>query len=159
MTAPDLQLVAPPWSDHDGHGPGRPGYLYLATSPAPSLASNRLDKALARAGVTVYRHLADLFVPALSGPKFFHEVDDTADLWHRHQSALVRADTVIVVDQGVDGWGHMELGYAAGAGKRTAVLLASRARPWPAWQMVDYLAPTVDDLIDWLGLDSDRTPA
>ncbi|MCV7255277.1 hypothetical protein H7J86_24240 [Mycobacterium hackensackense] len=48
---------------------------------------------------------------------------------------------------------HLELGWAVGAGRRTAVLLAGEdpVTPELMYKMVDYLAPTEDDLLAWLG--------
>lgn len=43
---------------------------------------------------------------------------------------------------------HLELGWAVGAGKRTAILLEDPAELM--YRMVDYLAPSFGDLLDWL---------
>lgn len=47
---------------------------------------------------------------------------------------------------------HLELGWAVGAGKRTAVLLDDPCTPELMYRMVDYLAPSVMDLLGWLGV-------
>ncbi len=45
---------------------------------------------------------------------------------------------------------HLELGWAVGAGKRTAVLLEDPVEPELMYRMVDHLAPTLVDLTRWL---------
>lgn len=47
---------------------------------------------------------------------------------------------------------HLELGYAIGMMKRTAILLEDPCEPELMYKMVDYLAPTQKDLMDWLGV-------
>lgn len=48
---------------------------------------------------------------------------------------------------------HLELGWAVGAGKRTAVLLDDPCTPELMYRMVDHLAPSVVDLLGWLGVE------
>jgi len=48
---------------------------------------------------------------------------------------------------------HLELGWAVGAGKRTAVLLDDPCTPELMYRMVDYLAPSTMDLLGWLGVE------
>ncbi|AXQ51494.1 hypothetical protein SEA_AMOCHICK_64 [Mycobacterium phage Amochick] len=45
---------------------------------------------------------------------------------------------------------HLELGWAVGAGKRTAVLLDDPCTPELMYRMVDHLAVSVTDLLGWL---------
>lgn len=45
---------------------------------------------------------------------------------------------------------HLELGWAVGAGKRTAILLDDPCTPDLMYRMVDYIAPNVMDLLGWL---------
>lgn len=47
---------------------------------------------------------------------------------------------------------HLELGWAVGAGKRTAILLEDPCTPELMYKMVDHLAPNVMDLLGWLGV-------
>lgn len=47
---------------------------------------------------------------------------------------------------------HLELGWAVGAGKRTAILLEDPCTPELMYKMVDYLAPSLFDLLGWLGV-------
>lgn len=68
--------------------------------------------------------------------------------------AMERADTfVLVLPCGRSA--HLELGWAVGAGKRTAILLENPAEPELMYKMVDYLAPTMHDLLAWLGADAE----
>jgi hypothetical protein len=48
---------------------------------------------------------------------------------------------------------HLELGWAVGAGKRTAILLDDPCTPDLMYRMVDFVAPNVMDLLDWLGVE------
>lgn len=66
--------------------------------------------------------------------------------------AMQRADTfVLVLPCGRSA--HLELGWAVGAGKRTAILLEEEVRPPELmYKLVDYLAPTLHDLLGWLGV-------
>jgi hypothetical protein len=63
--------------------------------------------------------------------------------------AMQRADAfVLVLPCGKSA--HLELGWAVGVGKRTAVLLGDEVEPELMYRMVDYLAPTLFDLLAWL---------
>lgn len=63
--------------------------------------------------------------------------------------AMHRADTfVLLLPCGKSA--HLELGWAVGAGKRTAILLEEPVEPELMYRMVDYLAPSLLDLMDWL---------
>ena len=46
---------------------------------------------------------------------------------------------------------HLELGWAVGAGKRTAILLEDPVEPELMYRMVDHLSTDVEDLLSWLG--------
>lgn len=48
---------------------------------------------------------------------------------------------------------HLKLGWAVGAGKRTAVLLDDPVGPELMYKMVDYLATDLMDLLGWLGVE------
>lgn len=66
--------------------------------------------------------------------------------------AMKRADTfVLVLPCGKSA--HLELGWAVGAGKRTAILLEDPVEPELMYRMVDYLAPSLSDLLGWLGVE------
>lgn len=68
-------------------------------------------------------------------------------------AAMKRADTfVLVLPCGRSA--HLELGWAVGAGKRTAILLdGPEVVPELMYKMVDYLATSVHDLLGWLGVE------
>lgn len=71
--------------------------------------------------------------------------------------AMKRADTfVLVLPCGRSA--HLELGWAVGAGKRTAILLDPDLRtneitPELMYKMVDFLAADIFDLLGWLGVE------
>lgn len=48
---------------------------------------------------------------------------------------------------------HLELGWFAGQGRKTAVLLDDPVTPELMYKMVDYIAPSLFDLFGWLGID------
>lgn len=63
--------------------------------------------------------------------------------------AMQRADAfVLVLPCGRSA--HLELGWAVGAGKRTAILLEDPCTPELMYAMVDHLALSVDEVVDWL---------
>ena len=72
-------------------------------------------------------------------------------------AAMQRADTfVLVLPCGRSA--HLELGWAVGAGKRTAILLDASADamvPELMYKMVNHIATDVTDLLDWLQEDED----
>lgn len=64
-------------------------------------------------------------------------------------AAMQRADAfVLVLPCGRSA--HLKLGWAVGAGKRTAILLEAPCTPELMYSMVDYLAPSIDHVIGWL---------
>lgn len=66
--------------------------------------------------------------------------------------AMQRADTfVLVLPCGRSA--HLELGWAVGRGKQTAILLEDPLEPELMYRMVDYLAPSLFDLLGWLGVE------
>lgn len=67
-------------------------------------------------------------------------------------AAMEKADTfVLVLPCGRSA--HLELGWAVGQGKRTAILLDDPVTPELMYRMVDYLAPSLFDLLGWLGVE------
>jgi hypothetical protein len=49
---------------------------------------------------------------------------------------------------------HLELGWFVGQGRRTAILLdGPEVTPELMYRMVDFIAPTMFDLLGWLGVD------
>lgn len=72
--------------------------------------------------------------------------------FHSDFAAMNRADTfVLVLPCGKSA--HLELGWAVGAGKRTAILLEDPVEPELMYRMVDYMTPSLFDLLGWLGVD------
>lgn len=71
--------------------------------------------------------------------------------YERDFAAMERADTfVLVLPCGRSA--HLELGWAVGAGKRTAILLEDPAEPELMYRMVDHLSTDLDDLLAWMGV-------
>ena len=153
---PRLRLVATePPHDHDGHGPGRPSRLYVIIIEPARDREAPFDRAVLAAGVKLHRHVTSPWLGTTAPELLQERLSEDRWTWQLHEQALTAADTVVLLDSGIDGFGLLELGYAAGLGKRTIALLASPTRPWPAWLTVDYLAPSVQDLIDFLHLVED----
>lgn len=66
-------------------------------------------------------------------------------------AAMRRADTfVLVLPCGKSA--HLELGWAIGAGKRTAILLEDPIEPELMYWLADHLSPSLFDLLGWLGV-------
>lgn len=72
-------------------------------------------------------------------------------------AAMEKADTfVLVLPCGRSA--HLELGWAVGAGKRTAILLDKNlydqtVTPELMYKMVDFVTYSVMDLLEWLGVE------
>lgn len=65
--------------------------------------------------------------------------------------ALKTADiTMLVLPCGRSA--HLELGWAIGAGKKTAVLLDEPCTPELMYKAADHLAPSMIDMLGWLGV-------
>lgn len=47
---------------------------------------------------------------------------------------------------------HLELGWFVGQGRRTAILGEAEMTPELMYKMVDYIAPSLFDLLGWLGV-------
>ena len=67
--------------------------------------------------------------------------------------AMQAADTfVLVLPCGRSA--HLELGWAAGIGKRTAVLIVDeQCTPELMYKLVDHVSPSLHDLLGWLGVE------
>lgn len=66
-------------------------------------------------------------------------------------AAMEKADTfVMVLPCGKSA--HLEIGWAIGAGKRTAILLEDPVEPELMYRGADYLARNVHDLLGWMGV-------
>lgn len=87
---------------------------------------------------------ADTFVRLLDDP--IAEKGYRADF-----AAMERADTfVLVLPCGRSA--HLELGWAVGQGKRTAILTQNGQEPELMYKMVDLVTSSVMDLLEWLGV-------
>lgn len=84
-------------------------------------------------------------------------------LWHpradagfnRDFSALKAAEAVVLV-MPCGRSAHLELGYAVGAGKRTAILL-SDGEPELCYRMVDVTATSLGRILEWAGCVEDES--
>jgi hypothetical protein len=65
--------------------------------------------------------------------------------------AMQKADAVVMILP-CGKSAHLELGWAVGR-KRTAILLEDPVEPELMYKMVDYLAPSMLDLLGWLGVE------
>lgn len=66
-------------------------------------------------------------------------------------AAMKRADTfVMVLPCGKSA--HLELGWAIGAGKRTAILLEDPVEPELMYLCADFITPSIDALLAWMGV-------
>lgn len=87
----------------------------------------------------------DNYLAMIEHPRALQGFD--ADFW-----AMTQADTfVLVLPCGKSA--HLELGWAVGAGKRTAILLEDPVEPELMYRMVDHLSPSLFDLLGWLGVE------
>lgn len=89
-------------------------------------------------------------------PELYLEVLEHPIAWAgftKDFEAMQKADTfVLILPCGRSA--HLELGWAVGAGKRTAVLLDDPVTPELMYKMVDYLAPDLFSLLGWLGVEN-----
>jgi hypothetical protein len=80
----------------------------------------------------------------------------TLEAFGLDMGALTRADATILILP-CNRSAHLELGYARGAGQRTAVMLDPDEEgfitPELMYLMVDYIAPSLFDLLGWLGVE------
>lgn len=93
---------------------------------------------------------ADDYLEALVNPR-------TVEAFDLDMDALMKADTTILILP-CNRSAHLELGYAVGAGQETAVLLdpdvdTQHVTPELMYLMVDYIAPSLFDLLGWLGVE------
>lgn len=103
------------------------------------------------------RHVADCGRPPRTCPdcSFRAKGSDWEDAGEylrmiAHERALVAADAVVMVLP-CGKSAHLELGWAVGRGKRTAILLDDPVEPELMYKMVDYLSLSLHDLLGWLG--------
>lgn len=91
------------------------------------------------------RQSVDTYLQMIEHPRAIEGFD--ADF-----AAMEKADTFVLVLP-CNRSAHLELGWAVGQGKRTAVLLEDPMEPELMYRMVDYLAPSLFDLLGWLGVE------
>jgi hypothetical protein len=154
-----------------------PGYVYVASSWRNNLQP-ALMHVLAAAGIDAYdfrnpeggtgfswAEVMPSYDPALDSPttenvrpKVYLEALNhprAVEGFTEDFGAMQRADTfVLVLPCGRSA--HLELGWAVGAGKRTAILLGSPHDlmvPELMYRMVDHISPSVMDLLGWLGVE------
>jgi len=155
-------------ADHERWKAERPSYIYVASSWRNHMQPG-VCAALKAAGIDHYdfkqpvpgetgfhwsevmpsyrneRCDADEYLKALDHPIAVHG-------FSRDWEAMRRADTcVLVLPCGRSA--HLELGWFVGQGKRTAILLdGPQITPELMYRMVDFVAPTMLDLLGWLGV-------
>jgi hypothetical protein len=140
-------------------------YIYVASSwrntVQPRVVATLRDEGF---GVYDFRHPA-------SGEKGFAFSDIDPDWDHEHSDPLEFIDAlnsakatkgfgrdyeamqrasifVLVLPCGHDA--HLELGWAAGAGKETVILLDDPCKASLMYKLADHLSPSIDDLVEWL---------
>lgn len=166
MTKPDYVYVASSWRnlmqvgvcaalaaariDHYDfrNPPGGPGFSWREVRPAPAFVDTILgpvnETGPIRAKGTDWEAV-DTYLSMIDHPRALDGFD--ADF-----SAMQKADTfVLVLPCGKSA--HLELGWSVGAGKRTAILLEDPVEPELMYRMVDYLAPSLFELLGWLGVE------
>lgn len=144
----------------------RPNYVYVASSWRNAMQP-AVVRTLRAAGIDCYdfrnpapgergfawseidpnwlHWTADEYVAALKHPL-------AVEGFRRDFDAMQRADTfVLVLPCGRSA--HLELGWAVGAGKRTAVLTRDGEEPELMAKMVDHIATSVIGLLGWLGVE------
>lgn len=144
----------------------KPGYVYVASSWRNPLQP-ALTAVLREAGIDCYDfrnpendtgfhwsevgidsagETKDVYLTGLDHPRSVAGFDSDF-------AAMQKADTcVLVLPCGRSA--HLELGWAVGAGKRTAILLGEDpVVPELMYRMVDHISPTALDLLDWLGVE------
>ncbi|BAV43902.1 uncharacterized protein SHTP_p010 (plasmid) [Mycobacterium ulcerans subsp. shinshuense] len=78
--------------------------------------------------------------------------------FRRDQEAMLAADTIVLVLP-CGRSSHLELGWAVGAGKRSAILLDDPCTPELMYKMVDRIATDLDDLVEWLANPASPQPS
>lgn len=117
--------------------PGEEGFHWAEVMPSYPRVGPGVPEALAD---------AEEYIKALEHPIAEHG-------YARDWQAMQRADTcVLILPCGRSA--HLELGWFVGAEKRTAILLdGPHVTPELMYKMVDYVAPSMLDLLAWLGVE------
>lgn len=99
-------------------------------------------------GHTTSAHHED-YLTALGAPR-------AIEAFELDMGALKRADTTILILP-CNRSAHLELGYAVGAGQRTAIWLdpneSGHITPELMYKMVNFITPSLFDLLGWLGVE------
>lgn len=132
-----LKVVGIEHYDFKNPAPGEEGFHWSDVMPSYQRVGPGVPEQLAN---------ADEYVKALEHPI-------AVQGYNRDWEAMQRADCcVLVLPCGRSA--HLELGWFVGAGKRTAILLdGPDVTPELMYRMVDYVAPSLFDLLGWLGVD------
>lgn len=115
--------------------PGGSGFSWLDVDPAPD--GDRSVRPKGEDLVPMWRYLQMLDHPV-------------ARAGFESDFAAMQRATAVALILPCGRSAHLELGWAVGAGKRTAVLLEDPAEPELMYRMVDYLATSIADLMTWL---------
>lgn len=148
---------------------GKPNYVYVASSWRNKYMQQAVVHTLSAAGIDCY----DFIHPPNATGFAWSEVgltdpcspeDYLAGLEHPRavegfaadMAAMEKADAfVLVLPCGRSA--HLELGWAVGQGKRTAILLDGElddaVTPELMYRMVDRISPSMFDLLGWLGVE------
>lgn len=149
MTKPEYVYVASSWRNpvHEAvcavlNAAGIPHYNFKAPDHGTGFSWDQVGAPnLTGAGYATKAAYLD----ALEHPRAIEGFD--ADF-----AAMEKADTfVLVLPCGKSA--HLELGWAVGAGKRTAILLEDPVQAELMYRMVDHLSPSVHQLLGWLGVE------
>lgn len=138
------------------------GYLYIASSWRNEPYTAVLDR-LRREGFPLY----DFRNPEGGTAFAWSDIDPQWRSWTAREyvqalnhpravagyasdfAAMQRADTIVLVLPAGRS-AHLELGWAAGQGKRTAILTRDGEEPELMAKMIDLVTDDLDQLVDWL---------
>lgn len=161
------------WTEADDK-PKKPAYVYVASSWRCTMQP-AVIAILKAAGIDVYDFRNpeggtgfgwqevmpsfDIDEQSADVDEYLKALDDPRSVqgFQSDFDAMKRADTfVLVLPCGRSA--HLELGWAVGAGKRTAILLdpdpeTDQVTPELMYKMVDHVARSVMDLLGWLGVE------
>lgn len=87
---------------------------------------------------------ADAYIDALTHPV-------AIDGFGKDKAAMEWADTFVLVNP-CGRSAHLELGWAIGAGKRTAILMLGENEPELMYKLAGLVTPSLNDVLDWLAV-------
>lgn len=162
-----------PWTE-DELGPSKPTFVYVASSWRCQM-QQAVIHTLRAAKIDCYDFrnppngtgfawqevmpTFDINAPTADMHEYLAALDHPRSVegFNADFEAMQRADAfVLVLPCGRSA--HLELGWAVGAGKRTAILLdphlgTGEVTPELMYKMVDFIAPSMFELLGWLGVD------